>query len=313
MGSSLKVRMQIDALRRVNLRTAEIDNLREQVNALMRDLTWKSPWLPEGSIVWRARRCNPRDKPVHRTELSYAPLGVIKTPQRANRPGVQMFYGSSSSSACLFELDALEGEHFALSRWRTIEKLLVHFVGYESSVFDTLASGRSPPPWSLGQTHNDRYVLKFLSEEFARRVTPGMEHQYKISVAIAEQLVLPPIDAESLASAPSSKGLRPRWAGVQYPSVEMKANADNFALLPWAVDEAMITNRVDWLRIDKRADGTKWVTLLDFADSLSADGAIEWKGRLPRVLIPAGETFRVTLDDGRFVVRNSSDAVVEPF
>jgi hypothetical protein len=140
-------------------------------------------------------------------------------------------------------------------------------------------------------------------------VSSGNEHLYKLSVAIAEQLILSTIENVS-----ATFEAQRRWAGLQYPAIELRAHADNLALLPWVPDTVMKLERVDWNRVEERPDPSNMrSTMLDIADSISADGAIEWKGRTPQTLVPAGATLTVTLEDGQYVARDADGSVVEPF
>jgi hypothetical protein len=53
------------------------------------------------------------------------------------------------------------------------------------------------------------------------------------------------------------------------------------------------------VKIDERSGNSITFTLVDFADSTSLDGYLEWKGRPPAFTLPPGETGKLTLVEGR--------------
>jgi hypothetical protein len=82
------------------------------------------------------------------------------------------------------------------------------------------------------ETPSNKMLHKFLSSEFARDVPDGSEHLYKLSVAIAEKL------SGQLSVLDEVEGMPPdrRFAGLQYPALAMRGDADNIVLFPDFVD-----------------------------------------------------------------------------
>ena len=144
--------------------------------------------------------------------------------------------------------------------------------------------------------HVNEAVSNFLAEIFTRVVPVGSEHEYKLSVAIAEKLFADDI-----------------FNGLLYPTVAMRANADNFALkLRYANDNLRFV-KAEYARIDRVRDFAFDITWLDTATELAEDGAIQWKGRLDQWVIkePYGQlTF--TAQDGDWIARNRVGEIVQP-
>ena len=312
--SSLRIRQGISAIRGIDLRTASIDLLRERLDALSIGHRVGMPLFPPNQVFWRAVRWGADQQPTHRCQLTYPLPRYVKSNGRANRAGSPLFYGSSSATGCFYELEIAEGDHVALSKWRTVRPLIFQYIGYGKDSFAALASSREVPSWVTPLTAADQRLRKFLSTEFSKRVSVGDEHLYKLSIAIAESLILSDINVVGRLHVELPAGERPRFAGVLYPSVEMQANSDNGALLPWAADEALQLELTEWIRVESRPDATSLsFTTLDFANSFGANGSIKWKGRLPQVTVQAGVTLTINLEDSRYVVRNQAGAIVEPF
>lgn len=312
--SSLRVRQGIAAIRRIDLRSASIDLLRERIDSLSIGHSFRMPLFSPDQVFWRAVKWGADQQPTHRFGLTYPPPRYVKSNGRLNRAGSSLFYGSSSATGCFYELDLAKGDHVGLSKWRTVKPLIFQFIGYGPGSFAGLASPREVPGWVTPLTEADVRLRNFLSTEFTKRVSVGSEHLYKLSIAIAESLILSDINVVGTLPAQLPVDERPCFAGILYPSVQMQARSDNAALLPWAADEALQLEFAEWMRVDDRPDATTLdFTTLDFANSFRADGSIEWKGRLPQLTVPAGGTLTVSLEDSRYVVRNEAGTIVEPF
>ena len=152
-------------------------------------------------------------------------------------------------------------------------------------------------------------VHEFLAAEFSRVVEPGSEHEYKLSIAIAEKL-LGPLNTENGGSTIPAGS---QFGGLIYPALAMSANADNLALLPEIVDQHLDLEQVEYIRVEDKTSETQFqVTVLDFANSWGSDGSIEWKGRRPQWQIQAGEAVQVSVENGRWVARDVNGEIIEP-
>ncbi|MGH6933237.1 MAG: hypothetical protein ACREEE_12480 [Dongiaceae bacterium] len=148
-----------------------------------------------------------------------------------------------------------------------------------------------------------------LAEEFTRDVPDDQDYRYKLSVAIAERLLGEVIVAQREAGMPEDL----RYAGIIYPTVAMRANADNLALLPEFVDRCLALEQVECISVDSvDADKRFTITTHDFANSFAPDGMIEWQGRGPQWSLLPRATGRVGVENGQYVLRNPDGKIIDP-
>ena len=105
----------------------------------------------------------------------------------------------------------------------------------------------------------NRLISDFLAEVFTRRVPKGSEEMYKLSIAIADYL----FKDDTLD-------------GLLYPTVEMRANADNIALKTGYADKNLRFLKVEFARINAVHEFSYDITVLDFATVLAPDGKLVW-------------------------------------
>lgn len=289
----------IQALKTMNLATTDIDILKKHLGAIIPGYVLNSPIVPKDTILYRGVKW--ADRPQKIADLSYPPEMYIKNLHRAGRPGQSLFYCSTAREAPVFELALSPGDKVAISHWKTTAPLVVNNVGYHAEVFNKLSSGRDCPSWSK-ETESDElqktnaFIRHFFATEFSKIITPGQEYLYKISIAISELHFSHEI-----------------FAGLLYPSLSMRANADNMVLKPECVDQYLRLHKVEYIRIDEASDYEFKVTILDFADSLDPDGRIQWKGRCPHwVMRQKGQVLHLTVENGRWVAQNEKGEIVEP-
>ena len=225
-----------------------------------------------------------------------------------------MFYASIAREAPFFELGLKPGDHVAISKWRTTEKIIVNNVGYVSEVFDGLNSNRPLPVWGpnhhLLSSASNQLIGSYFAAEFSKIVPTGQEYEYKISIAIAEKLYIANLQLDPTRDAISGE---PRFGGLIYPTIAMRANVDNVALLPEFVDRYLVLSSVEWIRVDEELPDFKYqVTMLDFANSFGPTGEIEWKGRLPQWVFQPGQQATLSVENGKWVVRNEKGEILEP-
>lgn len=307
------IRSRITALKRIDLRMAKIDVLKSRLKLLFRGFVFSSPVLMPGQVLYRGISWS--EKPQFRTQLSYPPCEAIKTLQRVNRQHKPMFYCSASREAPIFELGLKPGNYLAISKWLVNQRILVSNIGYSDEVFRKLGSARQASPWwqfDLPQTRltANSLIANFMASEFARVVNPGEEHLYKLPIAIAEKLYLDTLHPDPVDS--KIDGMN-QIGGIVYPSISMRANSDNVALVPEFVDRFVSLEAVEWIRIDKELHDFKFqVTNLDFANSFSSDGQIEWKGRRANWFIGPGRQVCVSVEHGKYIVRDEQGNIIEP-
>ena len=311
-----KVRQKIAAIRRIDLAGVDSAFLLGRIQPLFHGFVVTAPILEPGQKIFRAVKWEEKQSTV--SWLRHPPADKVVRYGRVNRPGQSMFYGSIAWNAPLFELRLKAGEHFALSRWRVNEKLLVNNVGFTEKVFRRLQSDRdSAPVWErrneATETPVNKALHKFFSEEFAREVPEGRETEYKISAAISEILLH---DVHEDARIEDISDMR--MAGLIYPALAMLGHSDNLVLKPDIVEKCLQLEQVEFMRVDSMDVDGKFVTYhnthLDFADTFKSNGSIEWKGRPPRwdIVIPPGGMVRITSENGRQIYRDEVGNIIEP-
>jgi hypothetical protein len=202
---------------------------------------------------------------------------------RVNRAGNPVLYCCTSREAPFFESRPEKGQTVAIVHWQTTADLTVNHVGYGIGNFQRLGSNRPKGSWSQDlvsgpSNDTDKAISEFLAEVFTQRVPKGSEEAYKLSVAIAEFLFKDDI-----------------FDGLIYPTVEMRANADNFALKPRYADKNLRLLKAEYACIDALLEFGYRITVLDTANALAPDGTILWNGPLRQWVISQGGERNVTL------------------
>lgn len=313
LALSRRIKRHIRMLSAQDLRNIDIDSLKDQLKLLFTGYKISTPFLPIGQDLYRGVKWT--EKPKYLRQVSYPPTDCVRTYQRANRPGQPMFYSSIARSGAIFELRPIPGEHIAVSRWQVHKSILVNNVGYTGSVFERLGSNRTEPFINWGQQDSfsecNRLVATFLANQFTRLVSPGNEHEYKLCAAIAEKHYAENLQTDEQFAVEHGSGVK--LGGLIYPTISMRANADNVTLLPEFADTCLRPNYVEWIKVDAEGqDFTYQVTVLDFANSFGPTGEIEWKGRRPQWTIHPGQLCHVTVENGRYVMRDELGNIVEP-
>lgn len=291
----------INAIRCLDLKTIDIDTLKDDLFLLFKGYLNRTPKLPHDQrfyrgVIWE-------DKPKNVKELSYPPSDKVKSYGRVNRPKRPIFYGSTSIQAIFHELNLESGDKVALSKWKSKVPLLFNNVGYTKLCFKKLRSKRLPPSWSeIKENDSDfdkvnKEIREYFSQEFTKDVKKGEEHLYKISVAIAEKHFHDKL-----------------FHGLLYPSIAMLAEADNFALKPEVVDRDLTIERVKFVEVFKETSKLEYQVInLDSADNFAEDGEIKWKGPPQKwILDKTNSTFLFKVENGKWVARDNNGNVIEP-
>jgi hypothetical protein len=308
-----ELRERIDEVRRIKLANADIDFLKERLEFLTRGYTVHAPVLAIGQRVYRGVLWN--TKPTNTSHLHHPPAERVQRLGRANRIGVPRFYCSVGRPAPFYELPLSAGDFVALSQWELKDKIFANIAGYKEFVFKELGSKRKPEQYEPYGTHPalnspaNRLVADFLAKEFTKIVHPDNEHEYKLSIAIAEKLMgNVVIDGTFPTGVPTSSDM-----GLLYPSISMWGNSDNLVLKPETVESHLRLVNVEYVRIDEVGEQQFQVTYIDFANSFGPNGEIEWKGRLPQWRLQSqGEILKVIVEDGHWVARTLDGKLVDP-
>jgi hypothetical protein len=297
----------------LRLHELEIDEIYARINPLLIGAFILTPILSTGTVLFRGRRFTStfnKTRGVTVRDLSYPPASATKL-GRVNRPNRPFFYCSASQEVIYFEIPGLsEGDELVLSYWRIKDTMLVHNIGYTQFVFDQLGAKRPLPVWTGDWKHRrleipdeqlvreeqasllshdeNGQLLEALGHAFMSNVGENEEYKYRLTVAIAEAFLLKIVENKSQ-----------QFCGLLYPSVRMAANGDNLALKPECVDAHLEFLKAKHITIDEKKGNSIIFTIVDFADTSSQDGYLEWKGRPPAFIIPPGDTGKFTVVEGR--------------
>ncbi|MCK5272437.1 MAG: hypothetical protein KAJ52_07660 [Sedimentisphaerales bacterium] len=294
-----EIQETIGELKKLDLQSADVNSLKRHISAICIGYMLQTPIIQAGRKLYRGIPW--QEKPHEISRLSYPPEERVDKFHRAGRPNEPLFYCSTAREAVFYELGVHTEDRLVVSEWETTDSLLANNVGYAPDTIKKLGSNRTMPTWSNnerpeGIEQNNLLVQQFLADEFTKIVPSGQEHEYKLSVAIAEHHFGPDM-----------------FDGLLYPAIAVRGNADNLAIKPMAVDEKLVLKKVEYIQVTDDSNGSYKITMLDFANSFTEDGRIEWKGRLPHwVLRNKGDQLTVAVENGKWVARNTDGEVVEP-
>ena len=299
-SSKGEIQKAIKKIKELDLKSVEIDSIKELLKPILKGFIVNTPKFKTGLSLYRGRYAEKKPKKV--CDLTYPQKENIKSNQRVNRASHPVFYCSTAKEALFFELDVKHKDKIVVSKWETTEELLVNNVGYTRTCFSNLKSNRESQTWgeikkeiNIPETNN--LVNEFLSQEFTKIVPVGKEDIYKISIAIAEKLFSDDI-----------------FDGLIYPTISMKANADNLAIKTQYIDKKRIVIKsVEYIQIEAKEDFKYKINVLDFANSFKEDGEIEWKGRPPNwTLRGKGDELKLIAKNGKWVARDKDGNIIEP-
>ena len=89
-----------------------------------------------------------------------------------------------------------------------------------------------------------------------------------------------------------------QFSGILYPSVRMWANADNLALLPWAVDTQLEFRKAVHVLIKERKETTFEIDYKDEAHEFDASGTLNWLGRIRAWTVQPGQNAKCLFAPG---------------
>lgn len=302
------LRQRIAALSRLRLKDVDLEFLKERLNLLFQGYKQQTPILGVGEVFFRGVRRGQR--PTNISQLSYPPAGKVQTYGRANRPGQPAFYASTARAAVFFECRVQPGDYIAVGRWRLTNRMFANSVGFSDAVFRKWRSARDKlPPWeqvNFSFAKANQVVHQFFAEMFARDISSEANHEYKLSVALAEKLMGPIEGGEPHAIADK------RIGAVIYPALAMRANTDNVVFLPDFVDRYLILESVEYICVEEIVGDFQYrISVRDFADSFAADGSIDWKSDHVDLQLEPQSTVSAGVENGKWVVRDQSGGLLK--
>jgi hypothetical protein len=296
------------------LEELEIDEIKRQLEPLIKGMKIESPIFNSGAYLYRARKFTAnfnKEMGVKYADLIYPPKHLSKL-GRVNRQGQSVLYCSVSKEPVFFELQDLKpGDDLVLTFLQTTARMFVNNIGYTQYVFNKLGAKRNCPQWrpvgarlddskaiitlpgispqelQATLSHDENAALRrALSECFMCSVEPSKSHWYKLTTAIGE-LHLGKIMNEGR-----------QFAGIIYPSSRMWANGDNLALLPWFVDQHIKFKKAVHIRIDNQEGAKFSISAVDSSNAFGKDGKLLWLGRIPNWTLEPGRAARIKFTPG---------------
>ena len=296
-----EIEERITEIDKIDFKDSNVDGIKEQLRLLFKGYELRAPRFNPGLELFRGIPYS--EKPKNISDLSYPPL-EFATINRASREGEQIFYCSNLESVPFFELNLSVGDKLVVSKWKTTRKLLVNNVGYVDKTFEQLKSGRKNGNWwdYLGpipkeKKQDQNFIIRdYLASKFSRPIANDYNDYYKLTIAIAEHHFSSDI-----------------FDGLIYPTIQMRGNADNFAVKKSFVDSGGI-ELVDvyFIEITEIHDFEYKINRLDWANSILPNGDIEWKGRLPQWKLGSGQELKVQAKNGKWVATDKDGNRVEP-
>ncbi len=280
-----EIKSRISEIDNLNLLESDIDNIKELLKLLFTGYALSTPFFDPGLILFRGIKYS--DKPLNISFLSYRKVGAAQG--RANRKNEPLFYCATMREIPFFELDAKPGDKLVISKWKTTKPLPVNNIGYTEEVFNELNSNRENQKWNKNEklhqevvNEENIIVQNFLASRFSQLVPKDNTELYKLTIAIAEKHYVADI-----------------FQGLLYPTISMKANGDNFAIRPLFIENGGLEFlEAEWIEVTKKYDFKYDINVLDWANSVSETGDVEWKGRLPQWTIPEADELFFSVENG---------------
>ena len=140
-------------------------------------------------------------------------------------------------------------------------------------------------------------IKEFFANRFSKYIPKNNLDYYKLSIAIAEKHCTGDL-----------------IKGLMYPTIPMFANADNFAIKPSFIDNGGLQfKEVFYIEVKSILKLKYEINKLDWANSISSDGEIEWKGRLPKWEITEnGGELTFKSEKGQWLAKDKNGIVIEP-
>ncbi|MDB5144662.1 MAG: hypothetical protein JWQ66_3375 [Mucilaginibacter sp.] len=177
-----------------DLKTVTIKELEDLLLPLFTGYKISAPQFePNDVTILRGRIC---EKPHYFHEITYPKSEYIKTYGRVNDIGQSMFYGSIGKAAPLKELGVKVGDRLIMGLWNIKESMLLNHVGFTKKTGDTLKSKRNLQEIydfvksTNGHDELNTFVYNYLADIFTWKVSGAENHLYKLSIAIANKLLM---------------------------------------------------------------------------------------------------------------------------
>jgi hypothetical protein len=284
------------------LRRLTVEALKELLRGKLGGMVRAIKDIRPDNRVYRGVECT--DRPDLISRISFPPPGRVSQWGRLNRPGESVFYASAAPPGVFYELKAQAGQFIAFSEWEVMEPLWMHNLGYHSDALARLGASPTDLRQVLtdpipNETARNRRLRKQVAMAFTEDVAPGREHRYHQSVAIKEFWCEHHQHLAIYPDGPRS----PLVAGIVYPSLQMRGDADNIAFWPQFALSSLRLRQVQHVLVETADPQRQAFTFLTLALSkgFEAGSRILWKDELPP---EAARRCHIALEDGAWVMRD---------
>jgi hypothetical protein len=254
------------------------DVLRNKLGGMVR----ATKYSRAGNLIYRGVVCAERPDLISR--VSFPPPERVVRWGRLNRSGESVFYGSAAPPNVFYELKARAGSLIAFSQWEVMEPLWMHNLGYHADALARLGAVPSDLRLALtepisNETRRNRRLRRQVALAFTEDVPEGQEQRYRQSVAIKEFWCEHHDSFEIYPDGPQAS----RVAGIVYPSLQMRGDADNVAYWPEFVLSSLRLRQVQHVLVEKADPDRLAFTFLTLALSkgFAFGTTILWRDELP--------------------------------
>ena len=234
-----------------------------------------------GNLIYRG--VERAQRPDLISQVSFPPPERVTKWGRLNRPGESVFYGSAAAPGVFYELSVRIGSLIAFSEWEVMEPLWMHNLGYHADALARL--GALPNDLRLAltgpianETRQNSRLRKQVALAFTEDVPEGQEHRYRQSVAIKEFWCEHHDAFEIYPDGPQAS----RIAGIVYPSLQMRGDADNVSFWPEFVLSSLRLRQVQHVLVENADPERLAFSLLTLALSkgFASGTTILWRDEL---------------------------------
>jgi hypothetical protein len=286
------------------LKKKDIETLKQWLRYKLRGYVVAiKPMVPTRPF-FRGVRCG--DRPTNIRRISFSPEEKVIRYGRLNRCHQSRFYACTGEPVVFYELHAQQGDCIAVSEWELLEPLWMSNIGFHPQALRRLGAQeqhilrRYPVTHAIpDQTRRNDKLSEQISKTFTEDVREGHEYKYKQSIAIIESMS--ELDLPFPEPAPDLPRMK-KVAGAVYPTIRMRAAADNIALLPEFVESSLRLMSVRYVRVESADETQSAFKLLSIAVATTfPNGEIEWRENTgPEI----DRTKYISLQDGHWELRD---------
>lgn len=284
-----------------------VETLREKLNPITIGGVGKIAVAAQGGRMFRVRRL--AEIPTNISQVREPPPGEAPI-GRLNEQGQCVLYLSDSPMTAFAENMIVEGV-CCLSEWRVESERLGLING---GLSEALMNRYFPKDLNVGETpvitKEDEHILELFREIFTVDVGKNVE-RYNWSIACGSANGFSHVNdresEEKIGDHTRITGRTP-FSALVYPSIRTGGKSINFALNDRGRDQLSL-HHAQW--VHRHADGR--IQGINFANSFSTDGEIEWQGRPANFVLKLGERARLKVISETEVVYETENGSIPWF